>query len=470
MPRREMTFRSKPGHLPGARNGLGWRGLALAALAVSGFLVGAVLTGDAFFVLAGALSPLYLVQALFTLGAALERPAAQAAAVADDPDWPNYTLLVPLYRESEVAPALIQSLREIDYPADRLQVVFLLEVDDPGTAAALTAAGLPSGFELAWVPPGGPRTKPNALNHGLGLAHGDFVTVYDAEDIPEPSQLKDAVRLFRQSSPDTACLQARLAIDNASDGWLALMMTIEYAALFDATKCGFAAMSLPVALGGTSNHFRSEAISDVGGWDAWNVAEDADMGLRLARAGRHVADLASVTREEAPFGLAGWFAQRRRWHKGFLQTMVTHGRATGAALTAVGLSGWLAGVAQIAGSLLGALFYPFFAAHVLWLGWTGALFDNDDAYAMVRNTLALWVAACGLMVMVAPAVIGLRRRRAWHLAPWLLTMPVYQLLISAAAWVALIDYIRAPSHWLKTEHGKGNRAGSALRSKPEWRS
>jgi glycosyltransferase XagB len=427
-------------------------------------------TADPFFVLAGALSPLYMLQALFTLGAALERPAAQAGPATDDAVWPRYTLLVPLYREAEVAAPLIQSLRDIDYPPDRLQVLFLVEADDPATAAALEAADPPPGFSVVVVPLGGPRTKPNALNHGLGLATGDYVTVFDAEDIPERDQLKAAVRLFRQSPETTACLQARLAIDNASDGWLALMMTIEYAALFDATKCGFAALSLPVALGGTSNHFRVEALREVDGWDAWNVAEDADMGLRLARTGRHVADLASATREEAPFGLKGWFAQRRRWHKGYLQTMVTHAHDTRQALSAVGWSGWLAGVAQIAGSLLGALFFPFFAAHLFWLMWTGALFDNGDTVSIIRNTLALWVAFCGLLVMVAPALIGLRRRRAWHLSPWILTMPFYQLLISAAAWVAMIDYVRAPSHWLKTEHGKGNRAGSILRSKPEWRS
>jgi glycosyltransferase XagB len=194
------------------------------------------------------------------------------------------------------------------------------------------------------------------------------------------------------------------------------------------------------------------------------------MGLRIARAGGQVADLPSVTREEAPFRLRNWFAQRRRWHKGFLQTMVTHGRQTREALGAVGWFGWMGGVVQVAGSLLGALFYPVFMVHMFWLVWTGALFDSTDAWSILRNTLALWVASCGVMVMLVPAIIGLRRRRAWHLAPWLLTMPVYQLLISAAAWVAIIDYIRAPSHWLKTEHGAAVREKASLRSRPEWRS
>lgn len=456
--------------VPSAREGASRNELAGLVVLLLLVVMGSLMTGDPVVIAAGILSPLYLLQALYTLGAALERPASMPMAVSEPDEWPDYTLLVPLYREAAVVSGLIESLRSLDYPSQQLQVIFLLEADDPETRDALERTALPPGFSIAIVPDGGPRTKPNALNHGLGLARGHYVTVYDAEDAPEPGQLKDAVRQFHQSPDTTVCLQARLAIDNGADGWLALMMTIEYAALFDATKCGFATMSLPVALGGTSNHFRMSAVREIGGWDAWNVAEDADIGLRLARMGWQVADLASVTREEAPFHMRAWFAQRRRWHKGFLQTMLAHGRETRSALRAVGWHGWLGGVVQIAGSLLGALFYPVFALHMLWLGWSGALFDNGDVWSLARNTLALWVACCGMMVMLVPAIIGLRRRRVWHLLPWLLTMPVYQLLISAAAWVALVDYARAPSLWLKTEHGKGNRDRIGLRNRPEWHS
>jgi glycosyltransferase XagB len=426
----------------------------------------AILTGDPVLVASVILTPLYLVQALFTLGAALESPSRLDRPEDGNRTWPSYTVLVPLYREEAVVEALIGALQGLEYPADKLQVIFLLEADDAETAHALKKAGMPAGFEWLVVPPGGPRTKPNALNHGLARASGDFLTVYDAEDVPDPEQLKDSVRLFDGARPNAVCLQAHLVIDNVADSWLALMMAIEYAALFDATKSGFAAMSLPVTLGGTSNHFRTSTLRDVGGWDAWNVAEDAEMGLRLARSGGMVIDLPSDTREEAPCGIGSWFSQRRRWHKGYIQTMVSHGRHTGQALKATGLFGWLGGVVQVAGTLLGALFFPIFAAHMVWLASNGTLFDSPDGWSILRNTLALWGASCGVIVMLVPAIIGLRRRRAWHLAPWLLTMPFYQLLVSAAAWVSIIDYIRAPSHWLKTEHGKGVRPVFSFRSRP----
>lgn len=444
--------------------------MLLAALAALGLAM--AWWDDPLFVAAALLSPLFLVQALYTLGAALERPASGETAPADMPDWPRYTVLVPLYREAGMASRLVDALSALDYPRDRLEVLFLVEVDDQETAEALERCPLPPRFRIAVVPPGGPKTKPNALNHGLGLANGDLLTVYDAEDAPDPQQLRKAAAMFARLPPEIVCLQARLAIDNPSDGWLSLMMTIEYAGLFDATKCGFAAMAMPVALGGTSNHFQASALREVGGWDAWNVAEDADMGLRLARAGRSVADLPSVTREEAPFRLRSWFSQRRRWHKGFLQTTITHMRRTGSAVAAAGWVGWVGGMVQVAGSFVGALLYPLFATHMAWLLATGGLFENADVWSAARNTMALWVACCGLLAMFAPALIGLNRRRAWHLAPWLLTMPLYQVVISAAAWVAILDYIRAPSRWLKTEHGGADRAamaGPLVRSRPEWR-
>jgi glycosyltransferase XagB len=452
-----------------ARDGATWRQrLAMAAI---GGTIGAAgaLTLNPFSAAALVLSPLYLLHMLFSLGAAFEPPgpdiAPDTTSTGRDDGLKPYTILVALYDEAGVASQLAHTLADIDYPPDRLQVLFLTEADDAQTRAALARADLPEHFDVVVVPPGGPRTKPNALNHGLTLARGDYVTVFDAEDLPEPAQLRKASAAFAALPPEVACLQARLVIDNPADGWLSLMMAIEYAALFDATKCGFAAMAMPVALGGSSNHFRREALVRLGGWDAWNVTEDADLGLRIARSGQLVVDLPSATLEEAPFRLGGWFSQRRRWLKGFMQTLVSHSRAPLAGIRAMGLVNWLGGLTQITGAVLGSLLFPVFTVHILWLGFTGALFDNARTMDLVLNTAALWVAFCGVMAMLLPAVIGLRRRRAWHLSPWLITLPAYQLLVSVAAWAALLDYMRRPFHWLKTEHGHGVRGAAALRSR-----
>jgi glycosyltransferase XagB len=445
--------------------------LQRVALTLFGVLVLAAATVTISPVAAAALvlSPFYLTHVLYMLGASLERPvppppdAPDAAAT----DWPAYSVLVPLYREARVAGQIVGTLDALQYPRDRLEILFLVEADDPETAAALAAASPPPWSRIMVVPSGGPRTKPNALNHGLAEAGGELVTVFDAEDIPAPDQLARAADMFRKMPEEVVCLQARLVIDNAPDSWLSLMMMIEYAGLFDATKCGFAAMAMPVALGGTSNHFRADALRRLGGWDAWNVAEDAELGLRIARQGLLVADLPSVTQEEAPFGMAAWFAQRRRWLKGFMQTWIIHSRRPAASIRAMGWSNWIGGMMQVGGTVVGALLFPFFSAHVVWHAATGDLFDNSTAWTTLLNVTALWVASCGIMSAIVPALIGLRRRRAWHLAPWLLTLPLYLLLISAAAWVALIDYLREPSRWLKTEHGFATRGLDTFRSRRE---
>jgi glycosyltransferase XagB len=450
-----------------ARDGLSGHQRAILVLLAAIILTLGAVTLEPISAAALVLSPLYLLHILFALGAALERPVPERgpSAGVPAPATPSYSILVPLYDEAAVVPQIVRTLQAIDYPADLLDIWLLVEDDDLRTIEALALESLPATMTILRVPAGGPRTKPNALNHGLAASRGAYVTVYDAEDIPEPGQLRRAAAMFSVVPADVVCLQARLVIDNPADSWLSLMMTIEYAALFDATKCGYAAMAMPVALGGSSNHFRRDALVALGGWDAWNVTEDADLGLRLARRGWFVGDLPSATLEEAPFRLASWFSQRRRWHKGFIQTVVSNSHAPRDGIRAMGLLNWLAGLTQVSGSVLGAFLFPFFSAHVLWLWLSGALSQNDGPMQTAMNTATLTVMICGLMSVFYPAVIGLWRRRLWHLAPWLLTLPFYLLLISAAAWFATIDYVRSPFTWLKTDHGGGTRGLAALRSR-----
>ena len=189
---------------------------------------------------------------------------------------------------------------------------------------ALAAIRLPGMFEVIVAPPGPPRTKPRALNVALPLARGDFVTVYDAEDVPHPNQLRLAVETFARVPLDIGCLQARLVIDNTGDSWVTRFFTIEYATLFYVINPGLSRLDMPVPLGGTSNHFRRNVLQRLRGWDAWNVTEDADLGIRLALAGYRIGDLPSPTLEEAPATLDAWMNQRTRWMKGFMQVCVTH--------------------------------------------------------------------------------------------------------------------------------------------------
>ena len=254
----------------------------------------------------------------------------QVAALAPprlltDEALPTYTVVAPLYQESAMAAQLLHAIRALDYPPEKLTVVVVLEPDDPKTLAAVAQASGGSGLIVLVAPEGRPRTKPRALNVALAQLNSEFVVIYDAEDRPHPAQLREAAARFAAGDGRLACLQAPLRIDGART-WLQRQFALEYAVQFEAILPVLAILGLPFPLGGTSNHFRTDALRAVGGWDAFNVTEDADVGFRLAHAGFRTGVLQSPTFEEAPRNLAEWAPQRARWIKGYIQTLKVHAR------------------------------------------------------------------------------------------------------------------------------------------------
>lgn len=369
-----------------------------------------------------------------------EPPPLSSAAL------PLYGVVVALYREARMVPSLIRNLRALDYPAAKLDVKIVLEADDPETRAALEEEDLPPHFEIVIAPEGLPRTKPRALNIALSLLRAELVTIYDAEDRPEPGQLRKAAARFHVAPPDVACLQARLAIGTAGGRLLTKLFAIEYATLFDLFNQGIAAAGMPFALGGTSNHFRAESLRRAGGWDAWNVAEDADLGFRLTRFGYRVEMLASTTAEQAPPHWTSWFNQRRRWTKGWMQTILVLARHPRRTLREFG-PGRTAVLVLLAVSLiLGPLLSPLVATGLV-ISLTG---QDPASFALA----CLWVPVlgCGTTTILWTSYVGITRAA---LAGCWLSLPLmvpYQILISAAAWGGLFDLLRAPYHWHKTEH------------------
>lgn len=396
----------------------------------------------------------FLASALIQLWAcAVGAPQVKTPVERRDAALPRYSVLVPLHREADVARDLVAALKALDYPREKLQILLVTEAHDTETQDAVRGAGLAPNMTLFVAPPGTPHTKPRAINAAMPFATGEFVVVYDAEDRPDPDQLRAAVAAFAKAPPEVVCLQARLAIDNSGDSWLTRLFAIEYAALFDVIKAGTARLDLPVPLGGTSNHFRARALRDIGLWDAWNVTEDADLGFRLALHGLKVHDLDSTTDEEAPHTLHAWLHQRSRWLKGWMQTILTHSRAPVAAFRALGPLKFFAAVAQSAGVIIGAAGAPFFHTLVLMrlaapepLGSGGALHKLADAVIIVLGI-------AGLLCTFLPALLGMSRRKLWHLLPWLPLLPIYQLLVSVAAYKAFFELIRSPFSWNKTRHG-----------------
>jgi cellulose synthase/poly-beta-1,6-N-acetylglucosamine synthase-like glycosyltransferase len=208
----------------------------------------------------------------------------EARSVPDE-GLPIYTVLIPAYREPEVISELIQRVSQFEYPPDRLDVKLLIEADDQVTIEAIERAMPGDQFELVLVPPAEPRTKPKALNYGLTLARGEFVSIYDAEDEPEPLQLRRAAVVLGRLGPDIACVQAKLTYHNPMQNMITKWFTIEYALWFSFFLPGLASMNAPIPLGGTSNHFRRVALQALGAWDPFNVTEDADVGIRMFREG-----------------------------------------------------------------------------------------------------------------------------------------------------------------------------------------
>jgi glycosyltransferase XagB len=238
------------------------------------------------------------------------------------------------------------------------------------------------------------------------------------------------------------------------------LFAIEYAVLFDFVNPGLAALDLPIALGGSSNHFRARTLRRVGGWDAWNVTEDADLGLRLARFGARVGTLASDTSEEAPNDLANWFRQRIRWQKGWLQTLIVHSRHPIRFSREVGARRAMAAAALIAGTVLGGLFGPPLLADALLRAFRGDL-GAGDALSNAEDVITYVVTLTGVQAMVVPALVAMRSRRMRGAARAMALLPAYYALVCLATWTALFDLALRPFHWAKTEHG---RAGGAIRA------
>ncbi len=439
-------------------------------LVVFGFVIG--LFGAALVVNAGAalvlavafMSIFYVGHFLLRTTAALAGAATEDAPRAPLPvsergTLPVYTILVPLYREAEIVPATMQAMRALDWPKERLDLKLIVEEDDAETRAAVAAFA--GEADIIVVPPGGPRTKPKALNFALAYARGEYLVIYDAEDRPEPDQLMKAHARFQErDARPVACLQARLNCYNRNHNWLTRLFALDYALWFDFMLPGLERMGLPLPLGGTSNHFRVSVLRHVHAWDAWNVTEDADLGLRLMRHGHRIATLDSTTYEEAAEALGPWLRQRARWLKGYLITFLVHMRVPGRALAEFGFFGVLGLFFFIGGSVLTALVNPvFWLLSAVW-----AASGTDDLHWLFGGTvegLALFSMIAGNLSCLALWLLAPMRRGWFGLMPWALTAPFYWLLISAAGWLALYDFLARPFHWHKTPHGGAAKSGVA---------
>lgn len=391
------------------------------------------------------------LQAGFVLGAAW-RAALAMASLRPRPSpprparWPRYTILAALHDEAAVVPQLIRNLSRIDYPRRQLEGFLVLEAHDRATFEAAQAAPRPDWLKILVVPPGSPQTKPRALNHALSFATGELVTIYDAEDAPDPGQLREAAARF-SAAPRLGCLQAPLRIRRGGTGlsrFLDRQFAFEYAALFEVNLPGMAHLNLPFPLGGTSNHLRASALRGVGGWDAYNVTEDADLGFRLWAAGWRLGVLERPTWETPPGGLEHWLPQRTRWLKGYMQTWGVHTRAP----LSLGRRGLVSLVMTLGVAIVSA------ACHAPTLAWiASALMVGLHAGIAPETPLASWaVLSLGIIAAWMGCAVGARRAGLDYRLSDMLTAPAYWSLLSMAFVHAVWRLILAPHVWDKTAH------------------
>lgn len=384
----------------------------------------------------------------------------EMVAALDDRTLPMYTILVPLYKEAGIVRRLVRGINELDWPRTRLDVKLLCEEDDLETVAMIKSLNLPPHFHLVVVPDSQPKTKPKACNYGLQLATGTFCVIFDAEDRPDPDELKKAYLAFQTVASNVACIQAKLNHFNQDQNLLTAWFANEYSMHFELVLPAMGAAGSPIPLGGTSNHFITSVLRELGAWDPFNVTEDADLGIRLHRQGYRTAMIDSTTLEEANSSVPNWIRQRSRWIKGYFQTWLVHMRNPGTLARETGVRGFISFNLTM-GNAFVLLMNPIFwsLSTIYLLTQAGFIQQMFPGFVFYAASALLFV---GNFVFVYLNVAGSLQRGEFGITRTALLSPLYWGLMSWAAWKGAIQLFTNPFYWEKTEHGLDDGEGDEL--------
>ena len=421
---------------------LDWHTLILSVFAILTFLYFADL-----------LFNLFLIYRSFTKNPELK--ISDEEVDASTMDWPTYTVFCPLYKEWQVVPQFVKAMSQLDYPKDKLQVMLLLEEDDKETIAKTAEFDLPDYFDVVVVPHSMPKTKPKAMNYGLSKATGEYIVIYDAEDVPDVRQLKKAVLAFKITGDKTICVQAKLNFYNPHQNILTRVFAAEYSLWFDLVLPGVQSIQGPIPLGGTSNHFRTKDIIQLKGWDAFNVTEDCDLGIRLAKNGFTTAIIDSTTLEEANSHFWNWYAQRSRWIKGYIQTYLVHMRHPMQFIERGKHYHLLAFQFIVGGKILSMFINPlmwmvtiiYFVFRPIAGDFIESFFPTPVLYVGVFSFVF------GNFLYLYYYMIACAKRGHYDLIKYVYVVPFYWLMMSFASWRAVYEMVVKPHYWAKTLHG-----------------
>ena len=387
-----------------------------------------------------------------------------------DEDLPVYTVLIPVFREASVLAQNMRNMYRLNYPKDKLDIKILMEEKDGETINEAKLLGLfgspkkmvdgiPSNeyphflklFDPVIIPSAKVTTKPRACNYGLLRAKGELCVIYDAEDNPDPDQLKKAAIVFLRSDENVVCLQSKLNFYNANENMLTKWFSIEYANWYEFYLQGLDWIEAPIPLGGTSNHFRKKGLDELGRWDPYNVTEDADLGIRLARQKLKTQMIDTYTYEEATVSVKSWIIQRSRWYKGHLQTYLVHMRNPRKLFKDLGAKKFLKFQLTFGTSVFIPIINP-----VLWILTAFTLLTPISLSWLTPGYLqaiCLFNLVVGNISYLAIYVVACLKLKKYRYTLYALLMPLYWVLHSIASWRGLIQLIRNPFYWDKTSHG-----------------
>jgi glycosyltransferase XagB len=370
----------------------------------------------------------------------------------NDEDLPFYTILVPLYREEEVIPQIIKAMTSIDYPTDKLEILITLEKYDKPTIEAIKRADPPDYFRTIILPDVEPKTKPKALNVAFQEVKGEYVVIYDAEIIPEEDQLKKAHIAFLKN-PDVSVLQTKLDHYNSRQNIITKLFNVEFSFHYDYFLPGVVSLGFPVPLSGHSTHFKKNVLRDIGAWDPYNVTEDCDVGIRLARMGYKSAMINSFSFEEATTTVDSWVRQRTRWMKGFIQTSLVHLREPLRLQEELGGSvNFLAFLLLVPGTVIINIVNLLY--WMLLISW---FLTQSVLIQAIFPTFILYVSGVsfvvGNFIFIYLNLLGVYGRSRFDLVKYSLLSPFYWLLLAIASTRAMIQMFVSPYKWEKTVHG-----------------
>ena len=396
---------------------------------------------------------MFLIFRSFTKNPELKITDEEVNAVTTE--WPMYTVFCPLYKEWQVVPQFVKAMSQLDYPKDRLQVMLLLEEDDKETIAKTAEFDLPDYFDVVVVPHSMPKTKPKAMNYGLSKAKGEYIVIYDAEDVPDAKQMKKAVLAFKKLGEKTICVQAKLNFYNPHQNILTRVFTAEYSLWFDLILPGMQSIQGPIPLGGTSNHFRTKDIAFMNGWDAFNVTEDCDLGIRLAKHGYTTAIIDSTTLEEANSHFWNWYAQRSRWIKGYIQTYLVHMRNPKQFIERGKHYDLLAFQFIVGGKILSMFINPLMwmitIIYFVFRPFVGEFIESF--FPSVILYVGVFSFIVGNFLYLYYYMIACAKRGHYDLIKYVYVVPFYWLMMSFASWRAVYEMVVKPHYWAKTLHG-----------------